>query len=171
MTLGGREQRLEPRIAGLLDHLLDRPGETLGREELLDEVWGDEGSDEALTQAVSRLRQYLGDRSLIRTEPRKGYRLMVEAVPVLEAGRTPPAAARPSPRYSARVVQLAFVAGFVMALVIAALGWAFFGPKPVTVFEEITQPIEPNAPPERRTVRCEGDPEQCEQEFRPVADN
>lgn len=167
----GREQRLEPRIAGLLDQLLARPGDTLGREELLDLVWGDEGSDEALTQAVSRLRQLLGDRALIRTEPRKGYRLMTTPRRVREAERidqqVPVAAAEP-PLHPTRVVRWAFFGGIAAGLVIAALAWAFLGPKPVTVFEEITTPIDSDIPPERRTVRCEGTPEECEQEFRPI---
>jgi len=80
LEVEGERTRLEPRLAGLLGVFIQRPGETLSRDELLALVWDEDGSDEALTQAVSRLRKLLRDRALIETVPRVGYRLAVHPI-------------------------------------------------------------------------------------------
>ncbi|MEO1044217.1 MAG: winged helix-turn-helix domain-containing protein [Pseudomonadota bacterium] len=73
---------LEPRLADLLSCLVAAPG-AVARDELLNTVWGDAGSDEALTQAISKLRRHLGDEQrpyrLIRTIPKFGYALETAA--------------------------------------------------------------------------------------------
>ena len=69
LVVADQEQRLEPRLADLLEAFCARPGEVIGRDTLLDEVWGDEGSDEALTQAISRLRQMLGETQPLASKP------------------------------------------------------------------------------------------------------
>lgn len=74
--LDGRAQQLEPRVAGVLDCLVAEAGIPVTREVLLDRVWGADGSDEALTQTVSRLRRLMGDSVEIRTQPRVGYILV-----------------------------------------------------------------------------------------------
>lgn len=165
LVLDGQEQRLEPRIAQLLETFCENPGEVLEREELLDRVWGDEGSDEALTQAVSRLRQLLGNRELIRTEPRKGYRLTVE--PVAAASEPPEPQGEPQDDarpmrtglYTSRTVQLAFASGLVVGLMVAAIAALALWPQPVTVTHEITQ--EPGKEPFEQTTRCDGTAEEC----------
>ncbi|MHA7818274.1 MAG: winged helix-turn-helix domain-containing protein [Erythrobacter sp.] len=166
LMLGDQEQRLEPRIAQLLEAFCEKPVELLEREELLDRVWGEEGSDEALTQAVSRLRHLLGDRALIQTEPRKGYRLAVEPCPA--DAFTEQAATRESPEvappahasiYSSRTVQLAFVSGLVVGTMAAAIAALLMWPSPVTVTHEITQ--RPGEEPVSNFVRCDGTVEEC----------
>lgn len=72
LICGNENIRLEPRLARLLDMFLASGGRVLTRSEILDTVWPDNGSDEALTQAVSRLRRYLGKHA-IETRPREGY--------------------------------------------------------------------------------------------------
>lgn len=83
LDAGGQTQLLEPRLGDLLMRLADAGG-PVSRETLLDEIWGDEGSDEALTQAVSKLRRSLGDEQrpyrFIQTIPKFGYQL--QAAPV-----------------------------------------------------------------------------------------
>ncbi len=78
LYIGGKTQFLEPRLGDLLMRLAEAGG-PVSRETLLDDVWGDEGSDEALTQAVSKLRRALGDTArpyrIIETAPKYGYRL------------------------------------------------------------------------------------------------
>lgn len=155
----GQMQRLEPRLSDLLVLFCAHPGTVLEREWLLESVWGEEGSDEALTQAISRLRQLLGDRSLIRTEPRRGYSLNVEPVAVEAAVPEPVNGSAKPVLYTSRTVRIAFLAGTGLGLLLAGLAWAVFAPRPVTVFEEVTQPVD--GPPSRRTVRCDGDPEDC----------
>ncbi|WDI31161.1 winged helix-turn-helix domain-containing protein [Hyphococcus flavus] len=75
---GGKELALEPKIAELLERLAATEG-PVSRDTLLDEIWGADGSDEALTQAISKLRRALGDISrpyqIIKTTPRYGYEL------------------------------------------------------------------------------------------------
>jgi TolB-like protein/DNA-binding winged helix-turn-helix (wHTH) protein len=78
---GGEVVRLEPKVAELLAYLAGRPGEVVGREELLAAVWpGVVVGDDALTQAVIKLRKALGDDAhapkYIETIPKRGYRLV-----------------------------------------------------------------------------------------------
>jgi DNA-binding winged helix-turn-helix (wHTH) protein len=80
LVVDGDPQRLEPKIAGALYLLVRRGNEVVTRDEFLDSVWGEEGSDEALNQAISRLRRLLGDSGIIETVPRVGYRLRDAAI-------------------------------------------------------------------------------------------
>lgn len=72
---------LSPTQAALLRALADRPGRVLSRSELLRRVWVGTGADEhAVEAAVARLRGALGEYAgLVRTVPRRGYRLAVTA--------------------------------------------------------------------------------------------
>lgn len=163
LVLDGQEQRLEPRIAQLLETFCEHPGEVLEREQLLDRVWGDEGSDEALTQAVSRLRQLLGNRQLIQTEPRKGYRLTVEPrlAPHATRGEHPEqgSTVRREHYFTVRTVRLAFASGVALGLLLAALVTLLIWPDTVTVLEVSTQ--QGDGPQDTRTIRCEGDLDDC----------
>jgi len=70
---------LEPRVSKLLILLCSTDG-VLSRESILNLLWGNSGSDEALTQAISKLRRALGDtrrpHKIIETVPKHGYRLL-----------------------------------------------------------------------------------------------
>lgn len=68
----------EPKLQAILTYLSDKAGETVSRDELLENVWGKYGSDEALNQSISKLRKHLREFNLadaIETLPREGYRL------------------------------------------------------------------------------------------------
>ncbi|MEW2317741.1 uroporphyrinogen-III synthase [Streptomyces bauhiniae] len=71
---------LTPGSARVLRALAERPGWVVGRPELLRRVWPGRGADEhAVEAAVTRLRAALGPyASLIRTVPKRGYRLATE---------------------------------------------------------------------------------------------
>lgn len=74
--------QLGPRAAEVLVQLASSPGEVVGRDTLLDEVWGEgQGSTELLSRAVSEIRHALDDHpdnpAFIQTLPRRGYRLIV----------------------------------------------------------------------------------------------
>lgn len=104
---------LEPRVFDLLLTLVERPGLTASRDHLIETVWGEtDGSDEALSQAVAKLRRALGDDAraprFIETVPKLGYRWIFEE----EAGRPMP----PEPRWSQGPSWLAATA---MAAIIA----------------------------------------------------
>ena len=78
---GGQEVPLPPRVVGVLGLLVARPGEVVSRQELIDAVWKDAFvSDTSLAEAISFLRQALGDDpqqpSYIQTVHRRGYRFL-----------------------------------------------------------------------------------------------
>jgi adenylate cyclase len=78
----GKLIRLEPRVASLLLYLATRPGEPVSRTALLEALWpGVVVSDEALTNAVNKLRRAFGDDranpQVIETIPKTGYRLIL----------------------------------------------------------------------------------------------
>lgn len=102
LTLIGPEGRvaLEPRTMALLEHFCRHPGVTLGKDALLDAVWGSEHfTDSVVTRAVSLLRSSLGDSPdaslYIQTVPRRGYRFVapVALVSPGEPAKELPAAA------------------------------------------------------------------------------
>lgn len=85
---------LTPKLFDLLLYLLDHAGELVTKEALLDTIWPDANvTDNALTQAVSELRQALGDEpaspQYIKTVARRGYRFIgaVTRVAAPEHGR------------------------------------------------------------------------------------
>jgi serine/threonine-protein kinase len=82
----GTEVALPPRVLGVLEALLDRPGQVVPRQDLLDRVWKDAFvTDTSLAEAVSFLRQALGDDPqsprFIQTVHRRGYRFLVTPEP------------------------------------------------------------------------------------------
>src|SRR5882672_4691081 len=88
---------LTPKLLDLLFHLLDHSGTLVTKEELLDALWpGANVTDNALAQAMSELRQALGDDAgapqFIKTVARRGYRF-IAAVQTLASG---PSDTRPS---------------------------------------------------------------------------
>src|SRR4051812_32938000 len=89
----GTEIALPPRVLGVLELLLERAGQVVARQDLLDRVWKDSFvTDTSLAEAVSFLRQALGDDPqaprYIQTIHRRGYRFLV--VPTTQ-GLTAPA--------------------------------------------------------------------------------
>ena len=98
LSRDAQPQALEPKAFAVLIALLRRPGELLGREELLDEVWGHRHvTPGVLTRAVAQLRSVLEDDvqqpRYIQTQHALGYRfigeLEAEAGPELEPGPGP----------------------------------------------------------------------------------
>ena len=81
MSRGTETVRLEARALRLLMYLANRAGETVGIEELLDQVWsGVVVTQDSVYQAITALRRLLGDDAkqptYIVTVPRLGYRLI-----------------------------------------------------------------------------------------------
>jgi DNA-binding winged helix-turn-helix (wHTH) protein/tetratricopeptide (TPR) repeat protein len=75
---------LTPKLLDLLLHLLDHAGTLVTKEQLLDALWpGANVTENALTQAVSELRDALGDDAgaprYIKTVARRGYRFIAQA--------------------------------------------------------------------------------------------
>ncbi len=76
-TRAGRELDLGPTEFRLLRHFLQNPTRVYSREQLLDQVWGNDIYVEARTVDVHirRLRKNLGEPDLIRTVRAAGYAL------------------------------------------------------------------------------------------------
>src|SRR5688572_143550 len=114
----GESLRLEPKAIEVLLFLAHRPGRVVPREELLAAVWpGVIVGDDALTQAIIKLRKALGDDAqaprYIETIPKRGYRLIAPVEASVESpASVPPRAKRALHR---RV-------GIVLAIVAALAG-------------------------------------------------
>lgn len=71
---------LEPRVMDLLVYFCEHPGEVLGRDQLVNDIWGSVVTDNALSRAVAVIRKTLGDHKdtplYIATLSKKGYRLI-----------------------------------------------------------------------------------------------
>src|SRR5688572_17561027 len=98
---GDKAVPLSPKVMDLLRLLASRPSELVTKEDILRELWPDVAvTDNAVTQAVSELRQALGDDAtsprFVQTVPRRGYRFIAAVetagVPVAAtaAARHPP---------------------------------------------------------------------------------
>src|SRR6185503_16635763 len=91
----GNEIALPPRVLGVLELLIDRAGDVVARQDLLDAVWKDAFvTDTSLAEAISYLRQALGDDPqaprYIQTVHRRGYRFLAPLTPVIDdRGLTP----------------------------------------------------------------------------------
>ena len=115
----GQRVRLEPKAMEVLAFLASRPGQVVSRDELLATVWpGVVVDDDALTQAVAKLRKALGDDarspSYVETIAKRGYRLIAR---VDMLGDTP--LKRKSPWTGVRLRWRAVGAGALLAAGIA----------------------------------------------------
>ena len=82
---GGVPVHVEPQVFDVLAQLLDRHGQVVTKEELLDSVWGDQFvSESALTTRIKQLRQAVGDdgraQRVVQTVHGRGYRFVAEVV-------------------------------------------------------------------------------------------
>ena len=78
-SLGGRALPLSQVQFAVLRSLVEAKGGVVSREEILAVLPGSSNDPHAAEVAVARLRDSMGDRSLVRTVPRRGYRLEVSA--------------------------------------------------------------------------------------------
>src|SRR6185436_791129 len=103
---GTKAVELTPKLLDLLFYFLDRPAVLVTKEELLEAVWPDANvTDNALAQAISDLRDALGDEpsspTYIRTVARRGYRFVApvdqtQAAPSPAGARIPQDGDRPT---------------------------------------------------------------------------
>jgi two-component system response regulator RegX3 len=78
--LGDRDVKLERRPMLMLQLLAGRPGEVVGRAELLERVWGTKyaGFEHSLEQAVHQIRRALKEPGWIETVRGIGYRFVAQ---------------------------------------------------------------------------------------------
>src|SRR3982751_402854 len=106
---------LSPKIIDLLLYLVARQSALVGKDELFPALWPDVSvTDNALTQAVSELRQALHDDpskpTYIQTVARRGYRFIapVESIVPADAPRVPAPEPRRDPDQPAAIAVLDF---------------------------------------------------------------
>ncbi|AXQ50277.1 response regulator [Pseudomonas vlassakiae] len=91
--LDGKPILLGGRAFEVLATLIKAKGRVVGKDELFSQVWaGTVVEDNNLQVQVSLLRKAFGDRGLIQTVPRRGYRLAAQVsfdVPCLALGQSP----------------------------------------------------------------------------------
>jgi DNA-binding winged helix-turn-helix (wHTH) protein len=80
----GRDVALRPKPFAVLRHLASNINRVVGKDELIDAVWpGNAVGDDSLVQCICDIRRALADtdRSVLRTVPRRGYRLVLPVQP------------------------------------------------------------------------------------------
>ncbi|MGH9332109.1 MAG: winged helix-turn-helix domain-containing protein, partial [Vicinamibacterales bacterium] len=102
----GSEVPLPPRVLGVLAYLVARPGQVVARQDLIDAIWKDAFvTDTSLAEAVSSLRQVLGDDPqqpvYIQTLHRRGYRFVAPIEEHEARGRVAEAGSRGVPQLPA----------------------------------------------------------------------
>lgn len=89
LTKHGQRIALRPKAALILDQLLQRPGETLTKDELVRVVWqGRPIQDQTLFQTMSELRRALAPGECIVTIPNVGYRFVLPEPEPVPQSRT-----------------------------------------------------------------------------------
>ena len=102
----GTPVELTPKLLDLLFFFLERPATLVTKEALLDGIWpGANVTDNALAQAMSDLRDALGDKAssptYIRTVARRGYRFIASIDVVEGDGDRAAIRLKPDPTYYA----------------------------------------------------------------------
>ncbi len=129
----GAEVRLRPQAMRVLEHLIANAGRVVGRDELFAAVWPDiVVTDDSLVQCISDIRAAIGDEGheLLRTVPRRGYRLDLPAPEgsadlALAATAAGPESAPPASRrrMSARLGSALAALALLLVAGVAWLGW------------------------------------------------
>jgi TolB-like protein/DNA-binding winged helix-turn-helix (wHTH) protein/tetratricopeptide (TPR) repeat protein len=151
----GERIRLEPRVAGLLLYLAAHAGKPVSRAALLDALWpGLIVSDEALTNAVNKLRKAFGDERtrprMIETIPKTGYRLIAPVRPApAPPTTTAPAAPRSKPRGASGKRMAIATLALALAVGLAALA--------VVTLREANVPDAANSAPGEAQILSHGD--------------
>jgi len=124
----GQNVPLSPKIIDLLLFLAARPSVLVSKDDLFRALWPDVAvTDNALTQAVSELRQALGDDpaspTFVQTVARRGYRFIAAVEPLVSAT----AAAVPPPEPAAPPLPTVAVLDFDNVSGDASLAWLASG--------------------------------------------
>lgn len=79
VRVDGSTRPVSPSGIAMLRVLAEHPGNVVTREELLRALPGNAGSLHAVKAAVARLRGALGDKKMVATVVKRGYRLAIGA--------------------------------------------------------------------------------------------
>jgi len=125
LLLDGSEIALRPKTFAVLHYLTENSGRLVSKDELFAAVWPNLAvTDDALVQSIGELRRALGDDGprLIRTVPRRGYRLESPVSVIASADRSPSIAAAGPPASEGKAPPSGVaIGGHASALLKAAL--------------------------------------------------
>jgi uroporphyrinogen-III synthase len=79
VMVDGEAKSLSPAGMATLRALAHHPGRVVSRDDLLDALPGNGSNTHAVETAVLRLRTALGDKNIVATVVKRGYRLAVES--------------------------------------------------------------------------------------------
>lgn len=117
----GKALTLTPKLFDLLCFLVANRGRVIEKEEIFKALWPDSFVEENnLTVNIAMLRKALGERSLIETVPKRGYRFAAEVIEELPLAVVAPAVVPAAPPRSASKVRLAWAAVGVLAVALTA---------------------------------------------------
>lgn len=137
LYLEQQEIRLEPKMAEVLDYLLQHPERYVPLQELHDNVWsGRIVTDTAVRRVISRLRAQLEDNveqpHILQSLPKRGYRLSFEPyelpldLPVLDSISGGLSVVEPAPRSLSHLIGFTRIRRMLLLLVLVVLGaWLF----------------------------------------------
>lgn len=145
---GGESQKLEPRVARLLECLLANSDKVLSHDELIDAVWdGRVVSDAAVRRGISVLRRTLSRHSeyqYIKTVPKKGY--LTSFPPNLQALEPADQPIEPQVQQAARLLAWRRLAlPVLLVLLTALLSWMMSTKRPTMAAAASDFPSVPNA--------------------------
>ena len=139
LARGGRPVSLTPKAFDLLIELVDRPGQLVGKQELMAALWPDTFVEEAnLAYTMSALRKALGDgqsgEQYIQTVPTRGYRFVApvtsrEPAPAASEGAAPSHTRVPR-RVSVMLLAAAAAAGALAGVAVMRWTASTIGPPP-----------------------------------------
>lgn len=117
----GKQKRLTPKTLQVLLMLLEQPGVTVSRSDILDGVWGTTyPSDYVVSRAIADLRSAFGEEAksagYIKTVPKLGYRLVADVSYANQANRLP---------------QRKWLMGGLVLLIIGGIFFAIFNKKDI----------------------------------------
>ena len=123
----GSELKLERIPMELLILLASRPGELVRREEIIQELWGDEinvDTESAINTAVRKIRQVLGDDSssprFVQTISKRGYRFVADTA----GPAVPPQAPATTPKaIRSKTIRWTLLAGIAVLLSVGLVAW------------------------------------------------
>ncbi len=120
LDANGQEIQLRPQSLQVLNLLVSRQGEVVGKQEIFDTVWKDVSvTDDSLVQCIGDIRRALGDDKykILVTVPRRGYKLL--------AIQTDPSFSSPSLVQRAKKSPLFswIIAGFILLATAGFITW------------------------------------------------
>ena len=138
----GDRVHLRRQSSEVLAYLIHRMGETVSKDDLIENVWAKSAvTDDSLSQCIADIRRTLSDADhrIVRTIPKKGYRLV--PTPVSSDEVQPEAVSRTAARFGQPRLAVFSLIGFVvLALgVVWGLGWG-----PNIALEKLPLPSKPS---------------------------